>query len=120
VHRLIEGETDLGLEVAAVRSARTLFASAAEERREDVAEVGGDAPPREAATREAAAEAAPASYCLRFSESERVSYACWISLKRSSAAGSSGFRSGCHFRASSRYAFLISAADADLPTPSTS
>ena len=44
----------------------------------------------------------PASYCLRFSGSDRIEYACWTSLKRSSAAASSGLRSGWYFRASLR------------------
>ena len=36
----------------------------------------------------------PRSYCLRFSASERTSYACEISLKRSSACLLPGLRSG--------------------------
>src|SRR5204862_1584007 len=60
-----------------------------------------------------------ASYCLRFPESESTSYAPWISLKRSSAAGSFGLRSGWFSRASFRYAFLISSCEADLETPRT-
>src|SRR3954454_5898655 len=47
------------------------------------------------------------SYCLRLSASPRTSYACEISLKRSSAPGSE-LVSGWYLRASLRYAFLIS------------
>src|SRR3954464_14759048 len=47
------------------------------------------------------------SYCLRLSASPRTSYACEISLKRSSAPGSE-LVSGWYVRASLRYAFLIS------------
>src|SRR5262249_19578953 len=46
VHRLLEGEANLGLEVAAPLGSRTLLATpAAEERGEDVAEVGEAAAP---------------------------------------------------------------------------
>jgi hypothetical protein len=44
----------------------------------------------------------PESYALRFSVSERIEYASWTSLKRSSAAVSSGLRSGWYWRASFR------------------
>src|SRR5690606_3951490 len=59
------------------------------------------------------------SYSRRLSGSLSTSYACWISLKRSSALGSPGLRSGWYWRASLRYAFLISSAEAFLPTPRT-
>jgi hypothetical protein len=48
VHRLVERETNLGLEVTALLGARSLLSTAAEERGEDVAEVGGEATAREA------------------------------------------------------------------------
>ena len=59
------------------------------------------------------------SYCMRFSWSPSTSYAADTSLKRSSAPRSPAFASGWCFWASFRYAFLISAADAFLGTPST-
>src|SRR6185312_1613812 len=59
----------------------------------------------------------PWSYCLRFSGSDSTAYACWISLKRSSAFSSPWLVSGWYLRASLRYAFLISSAEAFLSTP---
>src|SRR3954452_8485006 len=44
----------------------------------------------------------PESYWRRFSGSDRIEYAPWTSLKRSSADGSSGLRSGWYLRASLR------------------
>src|SRR5215207_4403632 len=41
----------------------------------------------------------------------------WSKESLTSVSRSSGLRSGCHLRARSRYAFLISSADADLLTP---
>ena len=61
----------------------------------------------------------PRSYCLRLSASPTMSYADWISLKRSSAFASSGLRSGWYWRASLRYAFLMSSCDALRSTPRT-
>src|SRR5512146_1705232 len=58
------------------------------------------------------------SYSFRCLASESTLYASVISLNRSSALASPLFASGWYFRASSRYAFLISAAVADLGTPS--
>ena len=49
---------------------------------------------------------------------ESVSWAAEISLNFSSAAASSGLRSGWYWRASLRYAFLISSSEAFLETPS--
>src|SRR6185437_1183805 len=60
----------------------------------------------------------PLSYCLRFSVAPGPSCACEISLKRASASLSPGLRSGWYWRASLRYAFLISSALARLSTPS--
>ena len=60
------------------------------------------------------------SYALRFSGSERTSYAACTSLNRSSAPSSPGFRSGWYSRASLRYAFLISSSEAFFATPSDS
>ncbi len=60
----------------------------------------------------------PASYSLRFSGSARTSWAAEISLNFSSAFGSSGLRSGWYWRASLRYAFLISSSLAFFETPS--
>ena len=59
------------------------------------------------------------SYSRRCFASESTSYASWISLKRSSAWGLSGLRSGWYCRASFRYAFLISSAFAVSLTPRT-
>ncbi len=59
------------------------------------------------------------SYSLRFSGSERTSWAAPTCLNRSSAAVSPGLRSGWYSRASLRYAFLISSCDAFLSTPRT-
>src|SRR3954451_18901085 len=61
----------------------------------------------------------PESYARRLSASERIEYASWISLKRSSACLSPGFLSGWYWRASLRYAFLISSSEAFLSTPMT-
>jgi len=47
-----------------------------------------------------------------------ASYAAETSVNLSTAVGSSGFLSGCHFSDNALYAFLISAGDADLATPS--
>ena len=58
-----------------------------------------------------------ASYCFRFSGSERTSYAPCTSLKRSSFPG---FVSGCTSRTSLRYAFLISSCEAFFETPRAS
>ena len=44
----------------------------------------------------------PESYCLRFSGSDRIAYAPWTSLNRSSASLSPGFLSGWYLRASLR------------------
>ena len=41
-----------------------------------------------------------------------------MSLNFASAAVSPGLRSGCHVRASFRYAFLMASASASLETPS--
>ena len=60
------------------------------------------------------------SYAFRFSSSERTSYAVCTCLKRSSAALSPWFVSGWYWRASLRYAFLISSAEAPFLTPSVS
>src|SRR3954466_3046314 len=61
---------------------------------------------------------APASsYSLRFSGSPRTSWAAEISLNFSSASLSPGLRSGWYFRASFRYAFLISSSVAFFETP---
>jgi hypothetical protein len=59
------------------------------------------------------------SYSLRLSGSPRTSCASEISLKRASDFASPGFLSGWYLRASLRYAFLISSADALRSTPST-
>ncbi len=61
----------------------------------------------------------PWSYALRLSASDSTSCAAEISLKRSSAFASPGLRSGWYWRASLRYAFLISSSEAFLPTPRT-
>src|SRR5712691_1388097 len=58
------------------------------------------------------------SYSFRCLGSESTLYASVISLNRSSALRSPLFASGWYFRASSRYAFLISAAVAVFGTPS--
>src|SRR3954447_6960125 len=63
------------------------------------------------------AKAPPSSYSLRFSGSPRTSWAAEISLNFSSASLSPGLRSGCYFRASFRYAFLISSSVAFFETP---
>ena len=44
----------------------------------------------------------PESYCLRFSGSDRIAYAPWTSLNRSSASLSPWFVSGWYLRASLR------------------
>ena len=78
-------------------------AAAAEEVGQDVAEAAeaarcpgrnepGSKPPKRP----------PWSYCLRFSGSDRIEYASWTSLKRSSACLSPGFLSGWYWRASLR------------------
>ena len=56
------------------------------------------------------------SYWLRFSASESTSYAPWISLNLASSPPLVGVM----LRASFRYAFLISSAEAFLATPSVS
>src|SRR5215475_909281 len=58
------------------------------------------------------------SYSLRRFSSERTSYASDTSLNLASASALPGFLSGCSSRASLRYAFLMSAGDASLATPS--
>src|SRR4051812_22832174 len=60
------------------------------------------------------------SYAFRFSGSDRTSYAVCTCLKRSSADLSPWFVSGWYLRASFRYAFLISSAEAPFFTPSVS
>src|SRR4051794_3485973 len=60
------------------------------------------------------------SYAFRFSGSERTSYAVCTCLKRSSAPLSPWFVSGWNWRASLRYAFLISSDEAPFFTPSVS
>ena len=60
------------------------------------------------------------SYRRRFSWSPTTSYASAASLNLASALALSGFWSGWYLRASLRYAFLISAASADLLIPSAS
>ena len=58
------------------------------------------------------------SYFLLLSGSLRASYAAETSVNLSTALGSSGFLSGCHFNDRALYAFFISAGDADLAMPS--
>ena len=60
------------------------------------------------------------SYSLRFSGSESTSYAPCTSLNFRSASSSPGLRSGWYSRASLRYAFFSSSADAFLGTPRVS
>jgi hypothetical protein len=59
------------------------------------------------------------SYSLRRASSPSTSYAAEISLKRSSALGSSRLASGWYSRASFRYALVMSLADAPSSTPNT-
>ena len=60
----------------------------------------------------------PLSYCLLLSLSDKTEYASFIFLNFSSASSLLfGFLSGCHFKASLRYAFLISASVASFLTP---
>ncbi len=59
------------------------------------------------------------SYSLRLASSPTTSYAAEISLKRSSALVSPGLASGCDWRASLRYALVMSLGDAESETPST-
>ena len=58
------------------------------------------------------------SYCLRLSGVSSCSQAPCTALNRSSAAVSSGFRSGWYWRANLRKARLISACGASFETPS--
>src|SRR6266571_3656215 len=59
------------------------------------------------------------SYSLRCLSSDSTSYASDTALNRSSACALPGLWSGCSSRASFRYAFLTSSAEADLLIPST-
>jgi hypothetical protein len=61
VHRLVEAEANLGLEVAALLDSRALLPAATEERGEDVAEIGSEAAAREPAGKAPGAEAAEAA-----------------------------------------------------------
>src|SRR5690606_36524188 len=58
LHRLLEGQPDLGLEVAPAHRLGTATPAAPEDRREDVADVGAAAEPGRPAAGPAAAEAA--------------------------------------------------------------
>ena len=130
-HRLVEREVDLDLDVGAAGGADRLAAGRAAARAPRPRKIdekmsakspnpspappppagpppGGRRPPK----------ASCASYSWRFSGSDRTSWAWEISLKRSSAFGSSGLASGWCTRASLRYAFLISSALAVRETPS--
>ena len=82
MHRLVEGEANLGLEVPASLLARSLLAPAPEEGGEDVTDIRGEAAAGDAAGTSATGEAAagepaearpPESYSLRFFGSERAS-----------------------------------------------
>mmetsp|Transcript_36466 Transcript_36466/g.84134 ORF Transcript_36466/g.84134 Transcript_36466/m.84134 type:complete len:209 (+) Transcript_36466:148-774(+) len=67
------------------------------------------------------ASSPPASYVLRLCGSESTSYASAISRKRRAASSRfPGFLSGCHFKACSRYAFLIAFKSASLGTSKSS
>ena len=77
-------------------------AAAAEQVGEDVAEAAAERARIEAARRAEPPNGPPRSYALRLSASDRTSWACEISLKRSSAFLSPGLRSGWYWRASLR------------------